>query len=64
MKEQESSYDARRPILNLLYLAKKICICYNAGRQKVMSLAVRSTKTPEDAASGVLYSVFAGWLRP
>ena len=62
MREQKSSYDARRPIL--LYLAKRICICYNAGRQKVMSLAVRSTKTPEDAASGVFYSVFAGWLMP
>ena len=48
----------------LRYLEKGIRICYNASRQKVMSLAVWSTKTPEVASSGVFYSVLAGWLMP
>ena len=48
----------------LRYLEKGIRICYNASRQKAMSLAVWSTKTPEVASSGVFYSVLAGWLMP
>ena len=51
-------------INNVWYLEKKFCICYNASRQKVMSLTVWSTKTPEVASSGVFYSVLAGWLMP
>lgn len=41
-----------------MYLARKICICYNASRQKDMNSPCRTAKSPSVAAPGLFYSLF------